>query len=194
MCNPLEYIYSCLNITICHVIPICDGSKKDKYWKVSLNTCDYSLLRIVCHENSEVGEKRVGGSVIIVKTTFWWPRHKLFETVEFSGILGWVKQDGPYFIGCACVDWQTRPVARFKVWVGKNKFLVGQDFCFYYIFKTIFSKHNKIRGNTTKILRDSAPECPPPWLRACDKPAPSYQTIEICFRLSFPNYYRPYDA
>jgi len=37
-----------------------------------------------------------------------------------------------------------RPVARFQDLVGYNTFLGGQDFCFYYIFKTNFSGRNKI--------------------------------------------------
>jgi len=42
--------------------------------------------------------------------------------------------------------------------LGGNTFLRGQDFSFYYMFKTNFSGHN--------IIGSTAPECPL-WLRAC---------------------------
>jgi len=35
------------------------------------------------------------------------------------------------------------PVLRFRE---QSKFLGGKDFCFYYMFKSNFSEHNKIRG------------------------------------------------
>jgi len=40
----------------------------------------------------------------------------------------------------------TRPVARFSFLGGQKIFLRGKDFCFYYMFKTNFSGHNKIWG------------------------------------------------
>jgi len=41
--------------------------------------------------------------------------------------------------------------ARFEGLGGGNKYLVEQDFCFYYMFKTILSGHNEILGSTNKI-------------------------------------------
>jgi len=49
-----------------------------------------------------------------------------------------------------------RHVLRF----GGNTHLGQQDFCFYYMFETTFSGHNKIRG-TQKDLGGIASEWPP---------------------------------
>jgi len=51
-----------------------------------------------------------------------------------------------------------RPVASFQYLVEENTFLGGQDFCFYYMYKTNFSGRNNIWGGTKEILG----ECPPP--------------------------------
>jgi len=44
-----------------------------------------------------------------------------------------------------------------RFWEAKQ-FLVGQDFCFYYIFKTNFSEHNNI-WEVTKMWEGTASEC-----------------------------------
>jgi len=44
-----------------------------------------------------------------------------------------------------------RPVASFQYLVEQNTFLGGQDFCFYYMFKTNFSGRNNIWGGTKEI-------------------------------------------
>jgi len=49
------------------------------------------------------------------------------------------------------------PKPDFKVW-GENKFLGGQDFCSYYMFKIIFLGTTKFR-KTQKNLGCTAPEC-----------------------------------
>jgi len=54
----------------------------------------------------------------------------------------------------------TRPVARFQYLVGHNTFLGGQDFCFYYMFKTNVSGRNKILGGTKKIGGTLLPNAP----------------------------------
>ena len=53
-----------------------------------------------------------------------------------------------------------RPVARFQYLVWHNKFLRGQDFCFYYMFETFFSGRNKIWGGTKEIW-GHRPRMPP---------------------------------
>jgi len=42
----------------------------------------------------------------------------------------------------------------------ENAFLRGKDFCFYYMFKTNFSEHNKMLGGHKKDLGVTASECP----------------------------------
>jgi len=55
---------------------------------------------------------------------------------------------------------QHRPVARFQYLVGHNTFLRGQDFWFYYVFKTNFSGRNKICGRTKEIWGALPPNAP----------------------------------
>ena len=53
-----------------------------------------------------------------------------------------------------------RPVARFQGVRGQNTLLGGRDFCFYYMLKTNFSRHNQIwRGH--KKMGGQCPRMPP---------------------------------
>jgi len=49
---------------------------------------------------------------------------------------------------------------------GSKTFLMGQEFCFYYMINTIFSTKQILQGHKNNLGGD-CPECPPPWLRAC---------------------------
>jgi len=57
--------------------------------------------------------------------------------------------------------WYTQARGRALRFGGQNTFLGGQDFCFYYMFKTNFAGHNTIWGGT-KIFGGALPPNAPP--------------------------------
>jgi len=63
----------------------------------------------------------------------------------------------------------SRPVAKFQDLVEYNTFLGGQDFCYYYMFKTNFSGRNKTWGAQKKFWEALTPNAPQ-WLRTCGHP------------------------
>ena len=90
-----------------------------------------------------------------------WRRRSVMKLISLRRHIKWLHFS---------LSWRTmllvhRPVAPFQDLVGHNTFLGGQDFCFYYMFKTNFSERNKIWGAQKKF----GVHCPrmPPWLRAC---------------------------
>jgi len=71
---------------------------------------------------------------------------------------------------------EPRPQPGFTVW-GGNTSLGGKDLCWYCMFKTNFSEHNKILGYK-KGLGVTAPKCPP-CLRTWEEPAPESLPLGI---------------
>jgi len=63
------------------------------------------------------------------------------------------------YLNCRHNFGRTRPVARLQG-LGEKYFLGGKDFCFYHMFKTNFSEHNKIWEGHNKDLGVTASECP----------------------------------
>ena len=65
---------------------------------------------------------------------------------EGRGFAALVKFQNPAIQITQCyLHKEARPVVDFKVW-GENRFLGGEDFCFYFMFETIFSERNKLWG------------------------------------------------
>jgi len=58
-----------------------------------------------------------------------------------------LKDDSKYQMKFSTVNQARRQVSRF----GGAYILGGDDFCFYYMFKTTFSGRNKIWGDTKEI-------------------------------------------
>jgi len=76
-----------------------------------------------------------------------------------------------------------RPAARLYGLEGQNTFLGGQDFCFYYMYKTNLSGHNKVWE--TNNFGDTVPECTPVATGLAVRE--SYpQLSELAFRIFLP--------